>query len=149
MMDIPKKHMASIEPQKCFGLPEGQDARFLADTARALSRTRQVLCHIALDDVRLSSLQELLTFFAPDIDVILFPSWDCLPYDRVSPHTDIMGARVTALARLLEWSSDELYKPRILLTTVNATIQRVMPPSVLQSSQLVARKGKRLNDQDL
>ena len=28
------------------------------------------------------------------------PVWDCLPYDRVSPHGAIVAQRMTALARL-------------------------------------------------
>jgi transcription-repair coupling factor (superfamily II helicase) len=43
---------------------------------------------------------EFLAFFAPDIKVLSFPAWDCLPYDRVSPHGDIVAARVAALTQI-------------------------------------------------
>ncbi len=124
-----------------YGLPEGQDARFLAERALHASRQKKVLIHIAVDDVRVSSLANLINFFAPDIQIIIFPAWDCLPYDRVSPHTDIVAQRVAALSTLLEWESDGLYKPRIILTSVNAINQRVMPPDTLANAQLVAKKG--------
>ena len=127
-----------------YNLPEGQDARFLAAEAHQAAREKRVVCHVALDDIRLSALTELLAFFTPDIDVITLPAWDCLPYDRVSPHTDVMAARVAALSVLQGWREDGLYKPRIILTTVNALVQRVMPPASLQASQLDARAGKRL-----
>ena len=34
-------------------------------------------------------------FFAPDIEVLEFPAWDCLPYDRVSPHAGVVAQRMT------------------------------------------------------
>lgn len=132
-----------------YGLPEGQDARFLAARAIEASRQKQILIHVAQDDIRMSSLSECLSFFAPEVEVILFPAWDCLPYDRVSPHSDISAQRVAALSQMLEWSSDGLYKPRIILTSVNAVIQRVMPPEKLVAAQLVAKKGGTLSLADL
>lgn len=128
-----------------YGLPEGQDARFLAARALDASRQKQILIHVALDEVRLSALAESLSFFAPDVEMVIFPAWDCLPYDRVSPHADVVAGRVAALSTLLEWKSDGLYKPRIVLSTVNAIAQRVMPPETLVAAQLVAKKGGTLS----
>ena len=85
--------------------------------------------HIAVDDVRAATLRELLTFFAPDIEIAWFPAWDCLPYDRVSPNADIIACRVLALGQLLDWKADGKYLPRVLVTTVNAASQRVTPAS--------------------
>ena len=55
---------------------------------------------IASDDVRLAELAEALAFFAPEIDRLEFPAWDCLPYDRVSPNPEIVGRRIDTLSRL-------------------------------------------------
>ncbi len=57
--------------------------------------------HIARDDQRASVLIAAFSFFAPDIEVIDFPAWDCLPYDRVSPRVEIASRRMAALASLL------------------------------------------------
>lgn len=135
--------------QTIYALPEGQDARFLAAQAMDASRRKQAVVHIALDDVRVALLAECLAFFAPDVDVLVFPAWDCLPYDRVSPHADIVAQRVAALSVMLEWAADGLFKPRIVLTSVNAVMQRVMPPDSLVAAQLVARKGGTLSLTDL
>lgn len=132
-----------------YGLPEGQDARFLAARALEASRQKQVLIHVALDDVRLSSLAELIRFFSPDVEIVEFPAWDCLPYDRVSPHIDLVAQRVSSLCRLLEWKEDGLFKPRIVLTTVNAVIQKVMPQEALKTAHLVAKVGGWIKDQEL
>ncbi len=122
-----------------YGAPEGQDARILADAAREIMPEDRVLVHVALDDTRLDTLRDLLGFFAPDVQVLMLPAWDCLPYDRVSPHGDIVAARVSALTQLLAWEAEKKRSPRILLTSVNAITQRVMPRSVLRKASFTAQ----------
>lgn len=128
-----------------FGAPEGHDARILAEKARELAKSQTILIHIALDDGRAETLKDLLAFFAPDVQVINFPAWDCLPYDRVSPTHDIVSRRVNALMDLLVWQQDDKYLPRILITTANAAIQKVTPKDVLKNSSLIASSGGKLN----
>ena len=38
----------------------------------------------------------------PEAEVLRFPAWDCLPYDRVSPNPALVSERIATLARLLE-----------------------------------------------
>lgn len=127
------------------GCPEGQDARVLAGLARDLAREDRVLLHIALDDARAATLKDLLAFFAPDAEVLEFPAWDCLPYDRVSPHADICARRMFALAGLLAWEKETKRVPRILLTTVNAALQRVTPRAFVEEASFILSSGGMLN----
>jgi transcription-repair coupling factor (superfamily II helicase) len=142
----------SLEPpavKTIFGAPEGQDARILAEHARDLMRDDRVLAHVAMDDARMAALADLLAFFAPDVRVVQFPAWDCLPYDRVSPHNDVVAKRVAALSTLLEWEAEERRYPRILLTTVNAAVQRVTPRSILKAARFIAAAGGRIDPDGL
>ncbi len=132
-----------------YGAPQGQDARILAQKARELMPDDRVLVHIAMDDARISILQELLAFFAPDVEVITLPAWDCLPYDRVSPHGDIVAARVCALTKLMAWDNMREREPRILLTSVNAALQRVMPRETLREASFNARAGSQIDIEQL
>jgi len=126
-----------------YGVPEGHDARVLANKAREAAKSQEILIHVALDDGRSETLKDLLAFFAPDVDVIDFPAWDCLPYDRVSPSNDIAARRVSALTQLLAWQDDKKFLPRIVITTINAVLQRVTPSDVLKDASLIAQKGSR------
>ena len=117
-----------------YGMPEGYDAYVLAERAREAAKQQEILIHIALDDARISVLKDLLEFFASDVEVIDFPAWDCLPYDRVSPSGDIVAKRVSGLSRLIQWQEDKKFLPRILVTTVNAVLQRVTPKDVLSQT---------------
>ncbi|MEM9787251.1 MAG: hypothetical protein AAF801_12170, partial [Pseudomonadota bacterium] len=79
------------------GAPEGYDAQLIL---RELDRGKPVV-HVARDDKRLAAMQAALRFFAPDMPVFVFPAWDCLPYDRVSPNADVSAARMATLAALV------------------------------------------------
>ena len=121
------------------GAPAGHDAVVVGKIASGAGRCVMV---IARDDVRLAELAEALAFFAPEIDRLEFPAWDCLPYDRVSPNPEIAGRRIDTLSRL---ASDGSARPCILLTTVSAALQRVPPPAEIAGRALLVRRGDRLD----
>src|SRR5262245_65810062 len=71
----------------------------------------------------MAALSRALSFFGPGIEIVEFPAWDCLPYDRVSPNASVVAQRMIALSRLVRVKGRD--KPSILLTTINAALQRV------------------------
>ncbi len=103
-----------------YGAPEGYDALLLA---RRRAEHAGAVLHVARDDARMARLADALAFFAPDIEILRVPAWDCVPYDRVSPNPALVAERVATLSRLLEAPA----RPRVVLTTVNALIQRLPP----------------------
>ncbi|MFA5041187.1 MAG: transcription-repair coupling factor, partial [Bdellovibrionales bacterium] len=121
------------------GAPEGHDARLLAEIAERCAGTP--VLYVALDDARASVATDAMAFFAPHCEVVPFPAWDCLPYDRVSPHTDIIGQRIAALS-LLRKRRDNV--PCIVITTINAITQKTVPPDALEQASLDACVGDTL-----
>jgi transcription-repair coupling factor (superfamily II helicase) len=128
------------------GVPEGYDAFLLGAIARRLPQDTdypQAVIHIARDDQRLNALKGQLTFFAPTTEVMAFPAWDCIPYDRVAPHSDIESQRIATLARLVHAKGG---KPAfILLTTVNAVLQRVIPREAMRKAATRIAAGARMS----
>lgn len=124
------------------GAPEGFDARLLA---QAVASQNGPVLHICRDDSRLAATQTALQFFAPSIPVFVFPAWDCLPYDRVSPNAEVSAARMAVLATLAAGFN----KPFILLTTVSAAMQRVPAREILKSASFVAEVGRQINEKAL
>lgn len=121
------------------GAPTGHDVRVLAEIA---SRTQgKPLIYVALDDMRAAVVADALAFFAPLCEVLTFPAWDCLPYDRISPHPDIISERISTLSRLQK----PFKQPCIILTTVNAIVQKTLPPDVLHNATLGAAVGDTLS----
>ncbi|WP_375774760.1 transcription-repair coupling factor [Bradyrhizobium sp. ma5] len=106
---------------------EGAEGLVISDLARAIAaqpkRSAVSLAVVCRDGARMQQLARALEFFAPDIAVMQVPAWDCQPYDRVSPHSGVLAQRLTALAKLSRLVGSD--KPLIVLTTVNAAVQRV------------------------
>ncbi|MCJ9430184.1 transcription-repair coupling factor [Kordiimonas marina] len=129
-------------PMLASGVPGGYDAMLLADlAARAFGDGKRAVMHIARDSQRLTALAAAIRFFAPKLDIITFPAWDCLPYDRVSPQADIVAQRMAALAEL---STRRMTAPLVVLTTVNAAVQRVPAISAVKNATLMASPGDTL-----
>src|SRR5829696_10337214 len=61
---------------------------------------RKGLIHVAASELRAERLASILRPLAPKLDVVLFPPWDCLPYEPAPPSREAMGARMAALRRL-------------------------------------------------
>ncbi|MGR3486284.1 MAG: transcription-repair coupling factor [Paracoccaceae bacterium] len=124
------------------GAPEGFDAALvLAETE---ARDGPVL-HVARDDRRLAAMHDALRFHAPDLPVLVFPAWDCLPFDRVSPAADISARRMATLATLAHGLPGRF----VLLTTLNAATQYVPPRATLREAAFSARVGGRVDEDAL
>ena len=119
------------------GAPEGSEGLALG----ALARKFPAVLHIARDDTRMARIAESLAFFAPDVQVLRFPAWDCLPYDRVSPNPALTAERIATLIALTKRPKG----PLVVVTTVNAAIQRVPPRASFTDCVFSARKGQRLD----
>ena len=131
--------MALIKRITVGGAAEGWDARLILEE---IGRTSGPVIHIARDDKRLAAMEAAVRFFAPEMPVVVFPAWDCLPYDRVSPNADISAARMAALAGLTHGMPPQF----VLLTTVSGAMQRVPARSVLREAAFTARVGDRLDE---
>jgi len=120
------------------GLPEGADALIFTKAVRQRGGRAMF---IARDDSRASGFIAACRFFAPDIPVTSLPSWDCLPYDRLSPSRTLAARRAAALHSLLIIPTDT---PLIIVTTVSAVTQKVIPRSVIANAGFQARTGQQL-----
>ncbi|HEX3411779.1 MAG TPA: transcription-repair coupling factor, partial [Stellaceae bacterium] len=117
-----------------FGAPEGYDAAAIGNLVAGR------WLHVCRDDGRMARFAASLGFFHPGIEALTFPAWDCLPYDRVSPNGEIVSRRIDTLTRLATAPPDKL----IVLTTVNALVQRVPPRQLFDGRVLTLRTGGRV-----
>ncbi|MCB2054781.1 MAG: transcription-repair coupling factor [Geminicoccaceae bacterium] len=119
----------------------GVDARFIASL---LEPGRTLVC-VTRDAQRSDALADLVRFFADDVEVLSLPAWDCLPYDRVSPSRAVMAARLAALAALAAPAK----KPRLLLVSANALIQRLPPREAVAAGHFRLEAGARVDREAL
>ena len=126
------------------GAPEGFDALVMADIARARGG---LTAFVARDTARASAFIDALKFFAPEIEGVLFPSWDCLPYDRIGPSAGVAATRMATLHRLAEGLGKD--KPALLVTAAPALLQRVPEKSILLRASYSAKVGNAVDVADL
>jgi len=135
-----------LQPGKMLTLADvadGAEGLVLSDLARAVAARPDApatsLLIVCRDGPRMAALARALAFFAPDLAVLEFPAWDCLPYDRVSPHAGIVAQRMTTLSRLARLKGRD--RAAVLLTTVNAVLQRVPAKELVANQALSAAPG--------
>ncbi|MDA9586868.1 transcription-repair coupling factor, partial [Amylibacter sp.] len=124
------------------GAPDGFDANILSNF---ITEKQKSIIFVARDDKRLDLMRKSLWFFAPNIPILDFPSWDCLPYDRVSPNADVSSARMATLASL----SSGFEAPIVLLTTLNAITQYIPKRTIVSNNSFVAIVGRTINVKEL
>ncbi len=132
-----KTILTARTPLTLSGVPTGFLPSLLADLARA-APTRAVF--IAPDEAAMRSIAATAHFFAPELEIVEFPAWDCLPYDRASPTLRTMAERIGALHRLQQKTS----KPQLVLTTANAATQRTLTPFRIRQLVAPLRPGERI-----
>ena len=99
-------------------IPETLLALWLAETAAAGG----TLVHVARSDARLARLEPAAHTFAEGaVEFITLPGWDVLPYDPARPSPAAIGHRIAALLALAKPAT----RPRLVLTSAEATLQRV------------------------
>ena len=143
-MRSPAERLARGRALTLANVAEGAEGLVISDLARAVAARPKPsaisLAVICRDGPRMQQLARALSFFAPDLPVMEFPAWDCQPYDRVSPHGGILAQRLTVLARLSRLAGSE--KPLIVLTTINADVQRVPARELVAAQALSVAPGQ-------
>ncbi|GLV21314.1 transcription-repair-coupling factor [Sphingobium sp. TomMM35A] len=124
------KILKAPSPITLAGVPAGFQPWLLADIARA-APSRALF--VAPDEQLMRAVADTAHYFAPEIEIVEIPAWDCLPYDRASPSLRSASARLAGLYAL----QGKPKGPQLVLTTLNALTQRTLTP--FRVRQLVAK----------
>ena len=140
------KSLAEIKPsdkyrEKC---PAGSAlAMSIAQNAVQLKKQNKLLTVICADPSDVIRLQDEVTWFGPSLKLTVFPDWETLPYDQLSPHQDIISARLKFLADL------PYVKNASLIIPLSALMSRLPPRSFLQSRSLHLKTGDHRDIQEM
>lgn len=131
------------------GVPDGFDGKVVADLATLSAKNdRPYLLVIARDGNRMADLEQAIRFFAPTLETLSFPAWDCMPYDRVSPNSAVVARRMAALSQLARHQPQK-GKTLVVLTTVNAAVQRLPKRSEVARQSLSIASGNQMRMEKL
>ena len=106
--------------------------------------SRRPILIIAANAREAENLYDDLTLFlgeAPSLAPVqkrlhLFPSWEVLPFEKLSPHPDSLAGRLEGLYKLIEEPAP------ILIGTPAALMQKVIPKEALKRSYLYLVAGQ-------
>ena len=103
----------------------------------------RLLLHVAPSDTRADRVARAARSFATGCEVLLLPSWDCLPYDRASPSRAVMGQRVGVLSCLTQPAPAA---GRLVVATVEGLLQRIPPREVWPEIDYRIEPGQAIED---
>ena len=115
-------------------IPEGSEPLLINEISENLNNNILI---IARDLKRYQQLKDGLEFFL-NKDVLFYPQWDCVPYDRISPNKLITSKRLETLSRL----SNEKNKSKIILTTIQASCQRTLSLDEVKNKFISLKPGE-------
>ena len=132
-----------IHPTRTIvNVPDGMQpmtlARLVADRVSRHPDARVATVFVARDGRRQQRMEDVLKAMMPGHVILSLPAWDCLPYDRVSPNAVTLAARMTTLSALAGGG----VKGAVILTTVNAAIQKLPPREVVAQMSFAAKAGQ-------
>ena len=84
-------------------------------------------------------LQTAWQFFRPEDNALFLPDWETLPYERFSPHQDLVSERLSVLWQLKNGLADALFVP------VSTAMQRLAPAPFLLGRTFWLKTGQRLD----
>ncbi|MET0250994.1 MAG: transcription-repair coupling factor, partial [Novosphingobium sp.] len=134
--------LSAKTPLTLASVARGAAPLVMADLARA-AKGRAIW--IAPDEAGMRTVAENAAFFAPELEVLDFPAWDCLPYDRASPALSVSARRLAALHRLQAGKA----KAQLLVTTTNAVLQRALTPFRIRESVRELKPGSEIGRDSL
>ncbi len=135
--------IATLQNCTISSVPDGYDAFLLAKLQ--LSSKHDII-YVVSDGVALEHTAQILNTIASQIEILKFPAWDTVPYDRVSPNVNVVATRVGTLSTLAQNPTPK--KPRIILTSSGAILQRLPLKKIFLNSMREVKVGASLNFND-
>ncbi len=142
MNENPRLEDAARVPDRTLtNVPDGMQpvvlARLVEERLKAVPQAAVGLVFVARDGRRLQRMADILGQLLPGHPILTLPAWDCLPYDRVSPNGVTIAARMTALSAL----AGHPETGTIVLTAVNALVQKLPPRQAVAGMSFAAKTG--------
>lgn len=124
-------------------VPQGMEPFTFFTLLDQAFQKNQTPVFVAKNESSLNEFEAAFSFYLKDskhssATILIFPEWDTLPYDRVSPSCGIMAKRLETLIKL----RDEKSTSKIILTTLHGLGQYVLPSDFLPVTAQHLSKGQ-------
>ena len=133
------ENIKNFENKTICRMVDGYDAFWLSKIIPSLQND---LIYIVSNGIQIEQTAELLKFFAPKTEILKFPAWDTVPYDRVSPNPTIVAERIKTLDLVL---NDKDKKPKIIITSIGSVLQKLPPKKIFLNTRKTLKTGEKIN----
>jgi transcription-repair coupling factor (superfamily II helicase) len=119
----------------------GEDSLALANLATELKHKKhnRPLVIITANAFDAQRLLEEIPYFDPSLSVHLLPDWETLPYDKFSPHPDLISDRLTTLYHITQNTCD------VIIVPLATALIRLSPKAYLSANTFMLKKGQKLD----
>lgn len=108
-----------------------------------LAKREGLIVYVCSEAQHISYVERELSFFGNDaLPILSFPDWECLPYDRVSPHPDIISQRLLALHKLPSLTQG------VLVIPITALMQRLSPTDYIDAHTFDLKVNDQFNTEE-
>ncbi len=121
-----------------------EPARSIAIAALSELSGRKPLVIACPTGTMASQVADEVSAFFPAGEVLLFPAWETLPFERVSPSVETMGRRLEVLWRI----TDESRYPSVIVASMRALLQQ-LGPDTPHIEPTIIRKGASVDPDEL
>ncbi|MDC1296577.1 hypothetical protein N8X83_00790, partial [Alphaproteobacteria bacterium] len=109
------------------------------DIANKFINSEKSLMYIARDDREIFNIFSKIKWLLPSEQILVYRSWDQIPYDNVSPSKEIQSERIKTLYHLC------YNKKKVIITSVNAIIQKTINKKFLKNNFIEIQKNQEKN----
>jgi transcription-repair coupling factor (superfamily II helicase) len=144
-VDYPK-----LSPGKRHTLPRpisSADSLLLAEFATREKAAGRITAIVTADATDAQRILDEMAFFAPDLQTVIFPDWETLPYDTFSPHQDLISERLATLWRISQ--RDPKDAADVVLLPATTALYRLAPPSFLAGTTFHFKVKQKLDEAKL
>ena len=117
-------------------IPSGSEAFAIAEDFINVNKS---ILYVARDDREIFNIKEKLKWLLPNTEILIYRSWDQIPYYNVSPSKEIQSERIRTLIQL------STKKKKIILTSVNALIQKTIHKTYLDKNLIAIFVNQKIN----
>lgn len=126
----------NLKGKTLSSVPAGYDAFELARLADTADKD---ILYIVSNGVQIKQTADILKFIRPEAEILFFPAWDTVPFDRVSPNVNIVATRIDTLTALAKNRHPK--RPRIIIASVGAAMQKLPPEKIFLNAQKTFKVG--------
>ena len=103
------------------------------------------ITYIGKDEREIINIKKKLKWLLPKQKILLFKAWDQIPYDNISPSKEVQTSRLETLYYLNNKTDEKI----IILTTINAIIQKIISKHELKQNYIKISKSSKLKIDEL